>query len=306
MANEMRSLTFGGVTHPVEDEASIKSANMIGSDLQLMDADGTVRSTVTIPTGGVKYTTFKVGTTNQIYGELCYIDDTPLSAAQPGEFIFVEPLYSTLTAFGYWIKSQQASYGAGLVVRGLTQAPINQSLVLLVISNNGATVEAQYVPTAPKNSHESMLADKNMTLLDAFKALCSWKPCYAMVSDRAVRLYSAASTEYAYAASSVNSSYRRIFCYADGTYASLIPLTSGQSSSRLDHCQHEYTNAYSWTDPNPCIDEPEAITVGSTLNDEMYITALDTDGTVGEIVPADGRGQSPLPENFAIVLGHWI
>ena len=302
----MRSLTFGGVTHPVEDEASIKSATMVGSDLQLMDADGTVRSTVAIPTGGVKYTTFKVGTSNATYGELCYIDDQPLTAAQPGEFIYVEPLYDTVTAFGYWIKGQQSSYGAGLIVRGLVQAPINQPLVLLVIKNNGATVTAQYVPTSPENNLESMLIDSTATVLDAFKALCSWKPCHAMVSAKAARLYSDATTQYAYAASAVRSNYERIFCYADGTYASLIPIASGQSSSKVDHCQQDYTNSSTWTDPNPCIDEPEALSVVYSGGTEMFMSALDTDGVLGELVTADGRGADSVPENFAIIMGHWV
>ena len=305
MANEMKSMTFGGVTHPIYDNDAIKSASMTGSNLELKDGDGNIKSTVAIPTSGVKYTTFKVGTNSATYGELCYIDDTPLTGAKPGEFIYVAPLYDTLTAFGYWIQSQQSQHG-NLFVKGIIMAPINQPLMLMVIENNGNSITAQYVPTSPKNTHESMLADKTMTLLDAYKALCSWKPCHARISDRAVRLYSDATKEYAYASSSVNSNYRVIFCYADGTYASLIPLASGQDTSRLDHCQHEYTNMYTWTDPNPCIDEPEAISIGSTLNDEMYITALDTDGTVGELVPVDGRGQSPLPNNFAIALGHWI
>lgn len=306
MANEMRTFTFGGVTHPIEDASSIKSADMVGSDLQLKDADGTVRSTVAIPTGGVKYTTFKVGTNNATYGDLCYVDDAPLATAQPGEFIYVEPLYDTITAFGYWIKGQQSSYGAGLIIKGLTQAPINQPLVLLTIKNNGQTVTAQYVPTSPENTLEAMLSDRSATLLDAWKALCSWKPCHAMISDRAARIYSATNTEYAYAASAVNSNYRRIFCYSDGTYASLIPLAAEQSASTVDHCQQDYTNSSAWTDPNPCIDEPEALSVAYGSGTEMFMTALDTDGAVGELVPADGRGSDHVPDNFAIVMGHWV
>lgn len=54
MANEMRTFTFGGTTHPIEDAAAIKSAIMSGSNLQLKDADGTVRSQVAISTGGLK------------------------------------------------------------------------------------------------------------------------------------------------------------------------------------------------------------------------------------------------------------
>lgn len=54
MANEMRSLTFGGTTHKVEDEKAGKTLALSGSTLQLKDADGTVRSSVAIPTGGLK------------------------------------------------------------------------------------------------------------------------------------------------------------------------------------------------------------------------------------------------------------
>ena len=52
MANEMRSFTFGGTTHKVEDEKAGKTLALNGSTLQLKDADGTVRSSVAIPTGG--------------------------------------------------------------------------------------------------------------------------------------------------------------------------------------------------------------------------------------------------------------
>lgn len=54
MANEMRSFTFGGTTHPVEDEKAGKTLALSGSTLQLKDADGTVRSSVSISTGGLK------------------------------------------------------------------------------------------------------------------------------------------------------------------------------------------------------------------------------------------------------------
>lgn len=306
MANEMKSMTFGGVTHPIYDNDAIKSASMTGSNLELKDGAGNVKSTVVIPTGGVKYTTFLVGMNNATYGDLCYIDPTPLTGAQPGEFIYVNPMVTTATAFGYFLNAQQRAHGSDLVVYGIDIAPLNQPLILMVTENSNGLVRAQYVPASPRYSIEELIADKSMSVLDAWKALTSWKPGYAIISSaKAANLYSATNVQYAYAASAVNSNYRKIFVYQDGTYASLIPLASDQDSLTLDHAQQDYTNNPTYTIPNPCIDEPEAITVVYG-DDTIFVSPLDTDGTIGELVTADGRGSDHMPSNFTIVFGHWI
>lgn len=295
MANEMRSFTFGGTTHPVEDEKAGKTLDLSGSDLQLKDADGTVRSTVTIPTGGAKFTTFAVGLSNATYGDLCYI--VPPTGMQTGDFLYVAPMVTTATAFGYWTNGQQQDHGASLVVQGLEYAPINQPMVFLAVDST----HVQYIPTTPARSLEAMLSDCAATVLDAWKALTSWKPSHGWITDRAVSLFKTSSTQYAVDDSSA---YKRVFCYADGTYASLIPLTSGQASDKLDHAKQYYTNAWTFIDPNPCLDEPNAISL-SYDGMSFMTTPLDTDGTVGELIPAVGRGSVYLPNNFAIVQGHW-
>lgn len=295
MANEMKSMTFGGVTHPIYDNDAVKSAVMNGTNLELKDGDGNVKSTVPIPTGGAKFTTFAVGMSNATYGDLCYI--VPPTGMQTGDFLYVSPMVSTATAFGYWTNGQQRDHGSSLVVQGLEYAPINQPMVFLAVDGT----HVQYIPTTPARSLESMLSDCAATVLDAWKALTSWKPAHTWVSDRAVSLFKAASAQYTYDNSSA---YKRIFCYADGTYASLIPIASGQSSDKLDHAEQYYTNNWTYVDPNPCLDEPNAISL--SYDGMTFVTSpLDTDGTVGELIPAGGRGALYLPNNFAIVQGHW-
>lgn len=83
MANEMRSFTFGGTTHPVEDEKAGKTLALSGSTLQLKDADGTVRSSVAIPTGGLKR--YKV-VQDYAYGGFALADyETGSSISQPNK-----------------------------------------------------------------------------------------------------------------------------------------------------------------------------------------------------------------------------
>ena len=280
----------------VKDPAAGKSLSMSGSSLSLLDGAGTALSTVVIPTGNIKYSTFEVGFSSPDFGELCYV--APVTGLQKGDFLYVEPKYNTNTAHGYWAESQQSSYPA-LQIKGIKFAPINQPLVCLCID----TGIVQYVPTAPKNTLEAMVSDVSATLLNAWDALTSWKPAVSYTYAKAAKIYKSANAEYAYdTAQQYN--FQKIITYADGTYASLIPLASGQTSEQIQKINVDY--GYSWTfiDPNPSIFMPQAIAATYSGATEFFKVPIYPNGTVGEASwPTLGY---TCPENFTIVFGNWV
>lgn len=280
----------------VKDAEAGKSLSMSGSSLSLLDSDGTALSTIVIPTGNIKYSEFKIGFNSPVYGELCYVE--PVTGLQKGDFLYVEPKYTTTKAHGYWAESQQSSYPA-LTIKGINFAPINQPLVCLCID----TGVVQYIPVAPKNTLEAMISDNAETLVNAWDALVSWKPAVTYTYAKAAKIYKNANTEYSYDTTQ-QSNFQKIVTYADGTYASLIPLLSGQSSDQINKLAVDYGYAWSWTDPNPCIFLPQAITATYSGATTFFKVPVYPNGTTGEATfPTLGYN---CPDNFAIVFGNWI
>lgn len=296
MANEMKSFTFGGVTHPICDADAIKSAIMNGSTLELKDGDGTVKSSVVIPTGNIKYSEFKVNFNAPAFGELCYVE--PVTGMQKGDFLYVEPKYPSATkSHGYWASSQQEDY-PDLTIRGINFAPINQPLVGLCID----TGIVQYIPVAPKYTLEAMISDNDTTLVNAWDALTSWKPAVSYTYAKAAKIYKNANTEFTYD-SAQQSNFQKIITYADGTYASLIPLASGQSSDQINKLAVDYGYSWTYVNPNPCILLPQAITATYSGSLGFFKIPVYPNGVVGECTfPTLGY---TCPDNFAIVFGNW-
>lgn len=285
--------------YTVKDPAAGKSLSMSGSSLSLLDGAGAALSTVVIPTGNVKFSTFKESSVVANYGSMRYIDDAPILAAQPGDFIVVPAAYSTARCHAYWNSGAQSYRAPGLVISGVERIPVNQQLTLLVTSNSGVTVTAAIVYASPKYSFETMLTDIAANTVDAWDALHSWKPIVTTTADRAVSLFKDATTQMTY---QNDTTYRRLLCYTDGTYASLIPLN--ESSAALHHTETYYTNAWSFVDPNPCFCQPEAITATITSSMNFFKTPLYPDDTAFMKQKPVTSGLI-VPDKFAIVFGQW-
>lgn len=283
--------------YDVKDALAGKSLSMSGSTLSMLDADGVQLSSVVIPTGNIKYSEFKVGFSSPVYGELCYVE--PVTGLQKGDFLYVEPKYPSSTkAHGYWAESQQSSYPA-LQIKGINFAPINQPLVCLCID----TGIVQYIPVAPKNTLEAIISDNSETLVNAWDALVSWKPAVTYTYAKAAKIYKNANTEYSYDTTQ-QTNFQKIITYADGTYASLIPILSGQSSDQINKLAVDYGYAWSYINPNPCIFLPQAITATYSGASQFFKVPVYPNGNTGEATfPTLGY---MCPDNFAIVFGNWI
>lgn len=309
MANEMKSFTFGGVTHPIYDADSIKSAAMNGTTLELKDGEGTVKSSVMIPTGNVKFTEFKVGFSSADYGDLCYIDPTPIIGASLGDFIYVEAKDAALNPNGYWVDTRQNSDGATLKVVGLVTAPINQPLVLIVTKVGDGTsaypYEAICVPTAPNHTFFDLLFAQDINWKDTYQKLLNWKPCTKFGSQKAFAAYSgtASNTEFR-CNSSAPYGANRLFCYNDHTYAAVGFLYQGSyTEETLYNIKFDYYPYAAGGDPGPCPGAPEQLLVVDGT--DTYMQPLHVTGFATEMEVIAGQGQVKMPDNILLAFGHW-
>lgn len=310
MANEMKSFTFGGVTHPICDGDAIKSAIMNGSTLELKDGDGTVKSSVVIPTGNVKFTQFVTGFTSADFGELNYIDPTPIIGASLGDFIYVEAKSTAINPNGYWVNTRQSADGGALRVAGLVTAPINQPLVLIVTKLGDGTSTSPYeaicVPTAPNRSFFDLSIGQATTWKETYQKLLNWKPCTSFGTSKVFSAYygTAANTEFMCDSSSPYGA-NRLFLFNDHSYAAVgFQYQSGFVTNTLYNVKFNYYPYYYGGDPGPCPGAPEQLLV--VANSESFMDPLHVSGFATEMEVLDGQNQVHMPNDILLAMGHWV
>lgn len=293
----------------VKDPAAGKSLSMSGSSLSLLDGAGTALSTVVIPTGNVKFTEFKTGFTSASFGDLNYIDPTPVIGASLGDFIYVEAKSTAINPNGYWVNTRQQTDGGALKVVGLVTAPINQPLVLIITKLGDGTstnpYEAICVPTAPNRTFFDLQIDTSATWKDVYQKLLNWKPCTRFGSQKAFSAYSgaASSTEFRCDSSSPYSA-NRLFCYNDHTYAAAGFLyQSGYTAETLYNIKFDYYPYASGGDPGPCPGAPEQLLVYD--GSDTYMSPLHVSGFATEMQVIDGQNTVHMPDNVLLAFGHW-
>ena len=310
MANEMKSFTFGGVTHPICDASAGKALTISGTTIYLDDGDGNHLSNVVVPTGNVKFTEFVTGFTSADFGELNYIDPDPIIGAALGDFIYVEAKSTAVNPGGYWINTRQNTDGKKLKVIGLVTAPINQPLVLIITKLGDGTdyspYEAICVPMAPNRSFFDLNIGQSATWKEVYQKMLNWKPCTSFGTSKAFAAYSgtASNTEFLCDSSSPYSA-NRLFLFNDHSYAAVgFQYAGGFTSNTLYNIKFSYYPYYYGGDPGPCPGAPEqllVVTGGSCFMTPLHVSGLNT-----EMEVLDGQNQVHMPDNILLAMGHWV
>ena len=301
-------ISLNGYT--VKDPAAGKSLSMSGSSLSLLNGAGTALSTVVIPTGNVKFTEFVTGFTSADFGELNYIDPAPVIGASLGDFVYVEAKSTAVNPGGYWVNTRQETDGKKLKVVGLTTAPINQPLVLIVTKlgdgTNANPYEAICVPTAPNRTFYDLSIGQAATWKETYQKLLNWKPCTRFGTSKAFAAFSgaAANTEFLCDSSSPYGA-NRLFLFNDHSYAAVgFMYQSGYTANTLYNVKFKYYPYYYGGDPGPCPGVPEQLLV--VANNECFMDPLHVSGLSTELEVPDGQNQVSMPNDILLAMGHWV